>query len=102
VQVQASPDSPSVTGEVDRGTTQDGVPAWARIGAHEGAKCSAVTLEKAATGAPCDGEGEWRCFFLRGHEALKRVERSGASGVQADGRPLPSISEIKMVSYANI
>jgi hypothetical protein len=75
------PDSPSVTGEVDGGTTLDGVPVWARRAACEGAKCSVVALEKSAAGAPCDGEGEWRCFFLRGHKALKRVERSGASGI---------------------
>jgi hypothetical protein len=25
--------------------------------------CGAATLEKAATGGPCDGEGEWHCLF---------------------------------------
>jgi hypothetical protein len=58
----------------------EGGAAWARGVAREGARCGAAVLEKAAAGVPCVGEGERRCFF-RSCKALKRIERSGVSGV---------------------
>jgi hypothetical protein len=47
--------------------------------AQEGARCSTAVLEKAVEGGPCDAEGERRYFLS--HEALKRAEQSGASGM---------------------
>jgi hypothetical protein len=78
--------SPSTISKVDGGA------AWACGPALEGARCSAATLEKAVAGGPCDGEGEHADFFWRICEALKRAERNVASGVRADGRPLPNIT----------
>jgi hypothetical protein len=40
----------------------------ARGAGARGSACGGATLEKAAAGGPCDGEGEWHCFF-RSHAA---------------------------------
>jgi hypothetical protein len=72
---QASLASPSMTGEVDRGTVLDGGVARACGAAREGAGCGAATLEKAVAGSLGNGEGK-RHYFFRSYEALKRTKWS--------------------------